>query len=87
VKRIKKDLILQMIKELVELQANAPTDYVQQRLKPILLGFLNNKLDFDKAIKYITINMEQSNSIINKIFWFNVIKVIKNYFNQVKRLK
>lgn len=76
-----------MLKELVELQMNAPTDYVAQHLRNILKGFLNNTLDLEKAITFIGINIEKSNSIMNKVFWFNVINIIKSYHKKIIKLK
>lgn len=73
-----------MIRELAELQANAPSDFVVSQLKPILLALLNGTLDVKKGLIHINLCMTQSKSIQNKVFWIKVVQVIKNYFEETK---
>lgn len=82
----KKDLVLKMIMELVELQSKAPKE-VGKKLDYILKGFLHESLDFQNGIKYIDNILMNAKEEAEKIFWIMITKVIKKYFDESNKIK
>jgi len=82
----RKKLIIDMIMEIAKIQSKVP-DYAGEKLNYILKGFLKETLDFEKAIKYININLEFSKDEPQKIFWITILNIIKKYFEESKNIK
>jgi len=81
----KKDLVIKMIKELAELQSMVPNK-MNNKLDYILIGFLHDTLDFEKGIRYVDNNMRESKELSIKVFWVQVLKIIKQYFDESNKL-
>ncbi len=82
----KKDLVIKMIKEIATLQFKAPKN-VADKLDYILTSFLQDALDFEMGIRYIDSNLRRAKDNAEKIFWIQVIKVIRKYFDASKQIK
>ena len=81
----KKDLVLKMIKELVTLQTQVPKE-AAKKLDYLLKGFLHDALDFEQGLYYINNNLMESRTIPMKIFWAQVVKIVRKYFDEAKKL-
>jgi hypothetical protein len=84
--KTKKDLVIEMIKELAKLQSQVPEN-AANKLNYILNGFLKDNLDFEMGIRYVDNSMKESKEIPMKIFWIQVTQIIKKYFKASKLLK
>lgn len=83
---IKKDLVINMIKELAKLQSKSP-EIAGTKLDYLLKGFLNDSLDFENAIRYIDANLKKEKDVRMKVFWIIVVKIIQKYFEDSNKLK
>jgi hypothetical protein len=78
----RKEQVMDMIKEIAELQSQAP-EKTAKKLDYILKGFLNDTLDFSNGIHYIDNMMKKTKSDGEKIFWIQVLVIIKKYFENL----
>lgn len=82
----KKDLVIKMVTELAKLSSEAPL-YVNKKMDYLLRGFLQETIDFENGIRYIDNVMINAKDEAQKIFWIQVVKTVKNYFETSKKLK
>ena len=78
----RKNEVLKMIKELAELQAKAP-EKTSKKLDYITKGFLNDALDFSAGIHYIDNMMKRTKDNAEKVFWIQVLIIIRKYFENI----
>jgi hypothetical protein len=79
----RKELIIDMIKDLVLLQSQSPK-YAANKLNYIVNGFIQDTIDFSKGINYIDSNLKNAKNETMKIFWIQVLNLVKKYFEEIK---